>query len=424
MASAARPARNSRVELRSPSRLRSCRRRDAWVQARGCADAGGREGSRSLHLTPPHLLAWPLLGSSPSSSPHSHLLHQKLPPPPSPPETPPLLSLATGPRGSGAHKLLSSRSRAAATPWFGGEAANDERPPDLDARTAGSARSKLHGERQRKRARGDAAGELSCRRWGRRRGTVDVGDRRENERRVDELSLPTSPISTVPRRHPQHLQLSSPAVSPLARLRCHSPWSLLRALPTVLASKSGGHSSFAASPPNHGVAAAPDLPLRSLWAPDPRGPVAGERRGGVSGGEGGGGYDKKRRKASPRQVSGGEDGCAAMKMATSRAEAKRANEGEERDPSRPPASAHPCACTRTSRHLHERSLDGERSSTRTFLAGLTAEAVLHAWIQAPMTVQATRQPPLAPTHASHPPCMQVTKHARTSPCIQNIDQVD
>uniref|UniRef100_A0A0E0MWW2 DUF834 domain-containing protein n=1 Tax=Oryza rufipogon TaxID=4529 RepID=A0A0E0MWW2_ORYRU len=101
--------------------------------------------------------------------------------------------------------------------------------------------------------------------------------------------------------------------------------------------------------PNHGVAAAPDLPLRSLWAPDPRGPVAGERRGGVSGGEGGGGYDKKRRKASPRQVSGGEggggydkkrrkasprqvsggeDGCAATKMAMSRVEAKRANEEE------------------------------------------------------------------------------------------------
>uniref|UniRef100_I1NNE0 Uncharacterized protein n=1 Tax=Oryza glaberrima TaxID=4538 RepID=I1NNE0_ORYGL len=105
-------------------------------------------------------------------------------------------------------------------------------------------------------------------------------------------------------------------------------WSLLRALPAVLASKSSGRSSFAASPPNHGVAAAPDLPLRSLWAPDPRGPVARERRGGVSGGEGGGGYDKKRRKASPRQVSSGEDGCAATKMATSRVEAKRANEEE------------------------------------------------------------------------------------------------
>ena len=153
-------------------------------------------------------------------------------------------------------------------------------------------------------------------------------ERKKKERRVDEISPSTSPTSTVPCRRPQRLQLSSPAASPLARLCCSSPWSLLRALPAVLASKSGGRSSFAASPPNHGVAAAPDLPLRSLWAPDPHGPVAGERRGGVSGGEGGGGYDKKRRKASPRQVSGGEDGCAATKMATSRVEAKRANEEE------------------------------------------------------------------------------------------------
>ena len=57
----------------------------------------------------------------------------------------------------------------------GGEAANDEQPPDLDARTTGSTRGKLHGERQCKRARGDAAGELSCRHWGRRHGAVDAG---------------------------------------------------------------------------------------------------------------------------------------------------------------------------------------------------------------------------------------------------------
>uniref|UniRef100_A0A0E0K0W1 Uncharacterized protein n=1 Tax=Oryza punctata TaxID=4537 RepID=A0A0E0K0W1_ORYPU len=55
-------------------------------------------------------------------------------------------------------------SPAAATPWLGGEAANDKRPPDLEARTAGSTRGKLRGERQRKRTRGGAAGELSYRR--------------------------------------------------------------------------------------------------------------------------------------------------------------------------------------------------------------------------------------------------------------------
>uniref|UniRef100_A0A0E0KQM6 Secreted protein n=1 Tax=Oryza punctata TaxID=4537 RepID=A0A0E0KQM6_ORYPU len=54
----------------------------------------------------------------------------------------------------------------------------------------------------------------------------------------------------------------------------------------------GCRSLLAASPPNHGVAAAEigpttsytlmDLPLTSLWAPDQLGLATGERRGGVS----------------------------------------------------------------------------------------------------------------------------------------------
>uniref|UniRef100_A0A0D9Y7E5 Uncharacterized protein n=1 Tax=Oryza glumipatula TaxID=40148 RepID=A0A0D9Y7E5_9ORYZ len=139
-------------------------------------------------------------------------------------------------------------------------------------------------------------------------------------------------MSTAPCRRPQRLQLSSLAASPLARLHCRSPWSLPYALPVVLASKSSGCSSFAASPPNHGVASAGigRCCIYRLGACGHRiRPVRSLEKGGV-------------KFLVEKMEEEGSCSCAATKMATSPATSKRANEEEGGEGSATPlALLHP-----------------------------------------------------------------------------------